>query len=450
MARKRVYFHIDEVARDSVVAANLKIILAQRGVDLIYGNRTQTYRLWRACPFDALILPHLSFIEDYKIDPSAPLPPIIALPTEGLVTSPLLKFFGRQYFAGDKRWAQKIAAFCFWGDEQIASLDADAPELRSRCHIVGHPRFDRRCIRGPRPAKAADDGRVRIGLMSRFSLINPHDGRSGLATIHDARRSQDLRMQRASTWADIEDRFYTNIADLRVLLDFVDRIDPALHDVRVRVHPREDRTKWQELISSRRLPITVAPWDQPFAHWLGEVDWIIAPPSTGFYDIFYQRKPVVCLHRIAKNRAAHVIPNTDDTMPILDYTLQPESLEELLALVSKKPGGPMELPAGLTDALRRDADYPACENSLDRLADVCELVLEQNAFNYSPISRLVFDMWCTRDILRTVGMIDQGSYFRLTRARRRWIDQLAVRSELPPPAGGGAYTARSDAMADTR
>jgi hypothetical protein len=36
---KTIYFHIDEIARDAVVAANLRAVLASRGVDLVYGNR---------------------------------------------------------------------------------------------------------------------------------------------------------------------------------------------------------------------------------------------------------------------------------------------------------------------------------------------------------------------------------------------------------------------------
>ena len=43
--KKYVYFHIDELNRDSVVASALKKELAEKGVKLIYGCRLYSYYL---------------------------------------------------------------------------------------------------------------------------------------------------------------------------------------------------------------------------------------------------------------------------------------------------------------------------------------------------------------------------------------------------------------------
>ena len=55
-----VYFHIDEVARDSVVASALNRQIRAIGGQVIYGNRLSTVQLLRYCNcFDAIILPSL-------------------------------------------------------------------------------------------------------------------------------------------------------------------------------------------------------------------------------------------------------------------------------------------------------------------------------------------------------------------------------------------------------
>jgi hypothetical protein len=56
---KVVYFNIDEVGRDAVVAANLKKALQRHGVELEYGNRMRSALLKDNCPFDALIFHYI-------------------------------------------------------------------------------------------------------------------------------------------------------------------------------------------------------------------------------------------------------------------------------------------------------------------------------------------------------------------------------------------------------
>ena len=82
--KKSIYFHIDEVARDSIVAANLKVILKEHGINLVYGNRLHSRFLKRTNPFDAIILTGPFLVEPYFPDPDKIKVPIICLPTEGI------------------------------------------------------------------------------------------------------------------------------------------------------------------------------------------------------------------------------------------------------------------------------------------------------------------------------------------------------------------------------
>jgi surface carbohydrate biosynthesis protein len=384
-----------------------------------------------ACPFDAVILPGLIFVVAYDPDPATPTPPIIVLPTEGIGGIPdnpqraALKFIGPKFMAGDHRWAEKVAAYCLWGKQQLIGFEQYAPKLVDRCFIIGHPRFDRRCIAHP-PACRRTDERVRIGIVTRFPLINPFDRRSNLMTIRNSRRSTYHHLQQAGSILDIEDLYFTQVSDLRVVFDVIDRLDPARHELLLRVHPREDRTVWEEIVDQYSLPVAIAPWDQPFIHWLDNVDWLVAPPSTSFYDSFFMRKPAICLDAIEPRRKDHILRISDDTSRILEYALRPRTLDELLTIVSRKPTGPLDLPQGVIDLLAHDANYPACLNALDALADVCVRVLKKAPVRTSPLDQLIFRTIALRYKLGRRRFPDQGSSFRLDRKRCHWIDSLAA------------------------
>lgn len=60
-----VYFHIDELNRDAVVASALRMQLHSKGARLIYGSRTSHWLLkYFASLFDAIILPRPLFINN--------------------------------------------------------------------------------------------------------------------------------------------------------------------------------------------------------------------------------------------------------------------------------------------------------------------------------------------------------------------------------------------------
>ena len=58
-----VYYHIDELARDSIVASVLKKELKKRGIDLIYGNRFSMRFLSSLRFADLVILPSLGHFQ---------------------------------------------------------------------------------------------------------------------------------------------------------------------------------------------------------------------------------------------------------------------------------------------------------------------------------------------------------------------------------------------------
>jgi len=442
--RRSVYFHIDEVARDAVVAANLRRVLAPFGVRLVYGNRanSEVIRYFKTLPaFDLCIFPSMDLFRVSCPQPDRISIPVILLPAETVGgTSRNLDRVAAKYFGsypGDcVDWLEKITAFCLWGPSHYRVFETMRPHLVDKCHVVGHPRFDYRC---QRPASlAVPSEKIRIGIISRFPGLNPFDGRGTIQIIFDGRRIRgDEPIYRLSPDRDIEDRIYVESIDLRTLFQIVDRLDRTRHEVILRAHPREDRTVWERLIARNKLPIKIAPWDQPFMHWVKSVDYVLGPVSTSFFDSIVGGKVPVCTIDLAPHRQSHILAGGDDENRILNYVLRPKSVDEVIDLVSSKPPGELpELSGGVLHILHEETNYPDCFNSLDRLARVCLDVLDSaRSVRTTSSARLRHELFAAGHAIATriwhLGNPEQSSSFVLNRRRKQWIDALAWEGSAP-------------------
>ena len=125
-----IYFHIDELHRDAVVASALKKKFAQKGHNLIYGNRA-TYPLLKYfhSAFDVIILPRPHLIYDNWGDEWMSWNArFVTLSTESLgiickdhevMAKTLLD---REYFEGKRQYVERIDAFCLWGTKQLQAV----------------------------------------------------------------------------------------------------------------------------------------------------------------------------------------------------------------------------------------------------------------------------------------------------------------------------------------
>ena len=110
-----VYFHIDELSRDAIVASALREELKKVGGKLIYGNRATTRRLRHFNIFDVVILPGIDYYMGAYPDPNHLPDNIVILPTEavGEATPRLrinVKYFGTDHEACTP-WHKTIAMY---------------------------------------------------------------------------------------------------------------------------------------------------------------------------------------------------------------------------------------------------------------------------------------------------------------------------------------------------
>lgn len=431
---KSILFNVDELSRDAVVAANLSKALAKRGINLVYGTRTRVQLLPNRSVFDAAIFHNVDLIKETFKDPSAVTMPLILLPTEGVgcackdaerFTETLV---GSDYTKrADDTWARTIAAYCLWGQQQHDNMTQHVSSLLDRCHIVGHPRHDARCLAST--AKSAKPGhKIRVGLITRFDPLNPFDSRSMVESIYRMRQSRDYYgFSYGDRHLDTEDMYYTNISDMRVLFDVMDRLDPETHEAYVRVHPRENHLEWRDLIARWNLPVKIAPWDQPFAHFVNSLDYMIAPPSTTMYDCLVCGTYPISVDRINPRRPNHLLEFSDDHGDILQFVERPQSIDELIELISKKPGPIDDRVQRASRILEHEEGYPWNRTSIDALADVCEKVVTEFPVSRpkSLMDRAYYELRSLSIEVRMRRGAEQSSRFPMTVARQKWIDNLA-------------------------
>ena len=122
-----IYFHIDELKRDAVVASALQKKFAKKGHKLVYGNRVSNRLLkYFHSAFDVIIVPRPHILNDnwgdswMKWDSR-----FVMLSSESLgiicqdhhvMARALLE---KDFFEGKKEYVDRIDAFCLWGTKQL-------------------------------------------------------------------------------------------------------------------------------------------------------------------------------------------------------------------------------------------------------------------------------------------------------------------------------------------
>ena len=230
---------------------------------------------------------------------------------------------------------------------------------------------------------------------------------------------------------DVEDLFYTEVIDLRVMLQIIALLDADKYDIVVRPHPRENRLGWMRLAKRLNLNISVSQWDQPFSHWLENVDILITPPSTSLYDAFFKCKKVVVIDNIIKARAHHLLTESDDNNQILKAACRPKSISEVIDIINSG-----DIPVNqeiVQTCLRDQACAELASNSIKNIV-TCLVDLQPTMFGHRRPYRylrvqtlsflIIFVSFCQWLISLLSGQSELGSSFFLTPKRILWINNL--------------------------
>ena len=431
-----VYFHIDELARDAVVASALKKELESRGGKLVYGNRfTTDYVLRHWNIFDAIILP--SLLHFFGAFPDAKTLPnnVFILQTEaiGQATGTLKRLNGK-YFGDEPGkydpWHKSVCGYLLWGPAHLNSFHEYHPEYLPKCKVVGHPRLSRLC-QGQRTEKL--NARPIVGFVSRFNLLSPFDARTPFESIVSSMRfgKKATPAYEDSPGKDVEDMFYTEVMDFRIMLQVMLSLDPSRYRISVRPHPRENRLGWQRLARKLGLNITVSDWDIPFSHWLGQIDHIITPPSTGLYDIFFHGRRPIVIDKVVPSRSAHTLAQSDDRNQILEGICRPESVDEIIRLLDSGDIPPP--PESVLLCLQEQVGADIASHSIANIVDAIHEFTASHPAPRRAVGALAFWHGAVTALsglkqfkARLQRRVEQGASFNLTLRRKAWIDRLVT------------------------
>jgi surface carbohydrate biosynthesis protein len=437
-----IYFHIDELNRDSIVASALRVKFAKNGDTLIYGNRlvARLVKIFHVF-FDIIIVPRPHFLydlwgnsyQDWNVK-------IIMLSTESLgIICKDYKVMARTllekgYFENDKSVVNRIDAFCIWGTRQFEAINKYAQEQISKFHVVGHPRHDKLCVEFQ--INKQSNTKKRIGIVTRSVSINDYQGRSTLdsfSTLLDnhfqyeyfnKQTGDNLKSTRPGAYP--AETVAVTALDTAALIKIISRLNENDHEIHLRPHPKEDLSVWYKIFSSNNIKLTISDPFEPITHWLKRVDFLIGPPSTSFYDAIMLGVFPISINLIDTRRNVFIGELWEDNNRLMPGITQPASVEDIFVIINKNDK--YEPSLEILKILKEEANFPDCLNSLDNVVEVCNSVHFKKAKRSNFIFIFLFSkhifqiIWKFRNLIYKIR--PNSSYFAIDIKTTRKINQL--------------------------
>jgi surface carbohydrate biosynthesis protein len=436
-----IYFHIDELNRDAVVASALKREFATYGHKLVYGNRI-TNRLLNYFhdAFDVIIIPRPHIVYDNWSDNWMSWDSkFIMLSTEsvGIICKDhhvmARTILEKEYFEGTKKYINRIDAFCLWGNKQLSAIEEYAKEVKHKCHVVGHPRHDLQCIN----PKKTTPKKPTIGVITRAVSLNDYFKRSaldGFVTLLDDHFQYEynnkitgeslISKRPASKPAE---SIITQALDAATTLKSLDILLKAGYEVSLRVHPKEDIEVWRSLLSRSKLKVDINEPKTPISCWIQGLDYLVGPPSTSFYDAVMLGVTPISISRLDPRRQDFIGELWEDNNRLMKFIFKPETYESLINYIEKNEH--LNIENEVESILKEEADFPECKNSLAKIYDVCvPLVKIKNRIVWLLLFYIFRDLyyfvWNFRNMFRKNKK--NSASFAIDYRVRRFIDDLTI------------------------
>lgn len=444
---KNVYFHIDELGRDAIVASALKKELNDRKINLVYGNRVYTHHILEKFiyAFDIIILPRPLFLKRFK-KIEKEMPHVVILMTEcvGRVVKwdndklTLFSILDKDFMEGDKKYINKVSRFCLWGESAIKRIKKYYPEISKKFFVTGHPRHDNNCIKKNISKKTPTS---RVGLITRQPLLNDFLNRKPIESVVNrySNKNSDYDYFNKETGDfllsqdnEIIDELYLEAVDVKLLITLIFKLNDQGHQIFLKVHPRENRNLWVNFIKKYNLNVNLEHWKTPFLHWVANLDFVVGPSSTSFYDCYVAGVKPICTRHIYKKRDNHIIESSEENNELMKYVYSPDSLEKLLEVINKKDTQ-FELSKEIKDVLYQETNFPDSKKSISNIADVIANLSKKKLVNsfvrdalmicFHLYGRYFINLRLT--ITRYINKkSEQGSSFLMNKKNIKYIDSL--------------------------
>ena len=388
---KYVYIHIDELNRDSVVASALKQELAERGVKLIYGNRHYSNYLIRyfAKYFDAVVFPKPHFLRYFDKNCFNETK-VIMLYTEnigiiadsGVDKMTLKGALDEEFMSGDSSYVDMVDAFCFWGKLVHDTVVRHHSNLKDKCYVVGHPRHSKQTLK-LKNHQVNSSKKKEIGILTRQVFLNDYMERNQLeklaqyldnSSIYEYynHKTQDFLISTRRGSSPENDAF-SEAVDVKYIFLIINTALKNNHNVSIKTHPREKAETWKVLFDKFEIKVKFVDPLTPLTHWISDLDYLIGPPSSSFYDSMMMGVTPISIHNLDKRRKQFDLPISEENNHLMPHVYSPKSLEELFSFIdsNKRTEHTEEIYA----VLEAEADYPFCNNSINKISNIiCDVL----------------------------------------------------------------------------
>ena len=245
-----------------------------------------------------------------------------------------------------------------------------------RCHVVVHPRHDHSCLESQGKKQSCPKA---IGVITRAGALNDYFGRSGLdgyRTLFDDHfryeyfnRETGEKLPSKRPAITPGDAIVVQAIDVESTLKVISALEKTGHNISVRIHPKENFDAWKGLLRNSKLNAEVSSPSQPITSWLNNVDYLIGPPSTSYYDAVMLGVTPISISNLDSRRSQFVGELWEDNNHLMAQVFTPKTITELVDYVTagKENFGNREI----LNVLEDEASFPNCETSLDKLVSIC-------------------------------------------------------------------------------
>ena len=356
----QLLIHVDERRRDLVVLLALRELFEEKGIGVTLSTRRTTSALLKEVPFDAVIVPSMDHIPRDRFREICGRSKVYMLPTEGAIfgEKPLLLKYGGGYFPED--WNLKIPgahAFFLWGNSSRRTLEATGRFRPGQLRVVGGPRMDYFLVKPSAEEKARFEPGS-LGMISNFILTNSYNCFSIFETAFRGRNRHHFYQ---APGRDLEDRFWQEIAWVRVWIELFERFKRRGDRARLRIHPREDFAAYRYLREKYGDMLRFDGQEEPFEIWLESLGLFLGCNSTTFFEVVAANKPSLNLEGLMGPRLAeHVDGFEQNHYPIMDQIESPTTPDEFFARMDSLRHRPDEEGPRYSEAARailQDVSY---------------------------------------------------------------------------------------------
>ncbi len=351
--KRAILFHIDEEARDTITAKSFLKVCNKKGYLTIFSSRltAKLYKFFRIDKFiDNILIPKPYFINNYTKDYKSKI--FSLLPTEALghicyskisLLDHFIPFGNNISFEKKKKISDLITLHFLWGSEVERSIKEITPIKNAKLFTIGHPRYYGQNIPKTKKKikKISLDRKLKIGFSSRFDSLNSYNFKQSNslieAIIFNDSCMKWLSEKEISSGIGITERLYKDIQDLRNMFHIIESIrDNDLFEISFRPHPREDINNWEKIsqrYKSKNLKWCLNITNQSFLDWLSNLDVLISPPSTTFYECLFLGVFPISTDKLVKGRDKLLNYHWDDSNKINKHIQSPSSIESIKILL---------------------------------------------------------------------------------------------------------------------